>query len=145
MIFMLTQASKNINDYAITINIQDIFMAIFWLLLSIFVLYLIFILAKIYGVVKEFRNIARRNNQNIDKILGELPGITKNVNGITDNVNKASEAFMPSVENIAEASKEVTQNIKENNPLNEMLLGMYSVVKNFKKLMRKLSPEQDEE
>lgn len=145
MIFMLSQASKNINDYAITINIQDIFMAIFWILLSIFVLYLIFILAKIYGVVKEFRNIARRNNQNIDKILGELPGITKNVNGITDNVNKASEAFMPSVENIAEASREVTQNIKENNPLNEMLLGMYSVVKNFKKLMRKLSPEQDEE
>ena len=51
---------------------------------------------------------------------------------------------MPSVENIAQASKEVTQNIKENNPLNEMLLGMYSVVKNFKKLVRKLSPDEEE-
>lgn len=141
---LLTQAGKNITDYAITINIQDIFMSIFWILLSLFVVYLIFILAKVYSVVKEFRNIARRNNQNIDKILNELPGITKNVNGITDNVNKTTTAFMPSVENIAEASKEVTQNIKENNPLNEMLLGMYSVVKNFKKLVRKLSPDEEE-
>lgn len=141
---LLTQAGKNITDYAITINIQDIFMSIFWILLSLFVVYLIFILAKVYSVVKEFRNIARRNNQNIDKILNELPGITKNVNGITDNVNRTTNAFMPSVENIAEASREVTQNIKENNPLNEMLLGMYSVVKNFKKLVKKLSPEEEE-
>lgn len=122
-------------DYMITISIQDIFMSLFWIALVVLIVYIIFILARVLSVVIEFRNIVKENRQNIDLIIEELPEISKNVNGVISKVDHVGEAFMPSVDNIAEASNEFTGNIRDNNPLNTLLVNSYKAMGAFNQVV----------
>lgn len=126
-------------DYMITISIQDIFMSLFWISLVVLIVYIIFVLARVLSIVLEFRNIVKENRSNIDLIIEELPGISKGVNGVVNKVDQAGNSFMPSVENLAEASNEFTSNIRDNNPLNAVLLNIYKAVEALNKVLDSFS------
>lgn len=142
MFNLLLQASNS--DYLITISVRELVIALFWFILCIAMLVVVMILFKFYQSVKDFRLIVKENRENINKIMEEIPGITKSINAISSDIEHTTNAFMPSVDSAAEISNSFMENIKNNNPLNEFIASCYSVVANFKKLLNAIIPNSDD-
>ncbi len=57
--------------------------------------------------------MSMKKRPEIDSVIDELPGITKNVNAISGEVAHGMEAFHQTVDNLAETSDNVTDAIAE--------------------------------
>lgn len=97
----------------ISLTFKDIGMFVLWALLTSVLIYILMILIRFYRTFRKVTGILDEKSPEIDAIIGELPGITQNVNVITGEVAHGMEAFHQSVDNIAETSDNVTEAIAE--------------------------------
>ncbi len=102
-------------DTIITFSLKDLLLSGVYISLIALIVYIIKILMKINSSMKSINLIVEENRSNIDKILDEAPGISKNVNSISEEVAHGAAKFRGTVDNIAETSENVTGVIKENN------------------------------
>ncbi len=104
---------------------------------------LIAILLRAYKILGDVKTIIKENQTNITKILEEIPELSKNVSGITAEVDHLAKAFRPSVDNIADTTESITKTVKENNPINETILGAYKTVNNANKVVSEFKAKKD--
>ncbi len=115
-------------SYTITLNVKDLLWGILILALIVLVL---FIIALIYKAIKNLsatHKIIQSNGHNISKILENASNISTNANSVSNDIAHASNAFKPSVENIADVTESITQTFKDNNSINEAILKAYKFV-----------------
>lgn len=101
----------------IVFTLKDLGMFVLWGLLVAVLIYILLILVRFYRSFKEVMAIVDENRQNINQVLDEAPGITKNVNQISEEAAHFMTAFHGTVDNVAETSESVTGTFKENNDL----------------------------
>jgi uncharacterized protein YoxC len=101
----------------LTFSLADIGWLVIWALVSVILIYLVLILSRLYASLKIVNKLVAENRDNIDKILDEVPGISKSVNEITDEIAHGTQAFRGTVDNIASSSESVTGAINENNTI----------------------------
>lgn len=89
-------------------------MLVLWALLVAILIFILLVLIRFYRSFKDIMKIVDDHRTNIDKVLEEAPGITKNVNQISDEVNTTLKAFHGTIQNVAETTETVTGNIKDN-------------------------------
>lgn len=98
----------------IIITLSDFGRMILWAAFFVILLYMIFILRKIYISIKDFSKVVQENRNNIDKILDSAPGITKNLENISADLASDVAAFNGTVSNISSITEKITsiKNIK---------------------------------
>ena len=101
----------------IIFTLKDIGMFVLWVLLCGILVYIILLLKNLYSSVKVLKGIIKNNEESINKVLDESPGISKNINDISSDLAYDMSLFKGTVENIAETSESVTNVIKENNTI----------------------------
>ncbi len=101
-------------DTIITFSIKDLLLSGVYISLIALIVYIIKILMKVNSSMKAINLIVQENRTNIDKILDEAPGISKNVNSISEEVAHGASQFRGTIDNIAETSETVTGVMKEN-------------------------------
>lgn len=121
--------------FSAQLTLQDFFLMILWMALIGLIIMLIAILFRAYQAMRDIRKIIDENRQNINHIMNELPGITKNVGEVTTEASHAAQVMRPSIANIADTTESVTKTIKENNPVNEAIISAYKTVNNVHKLV----------
>lgn len=89
-------------------------MLVLWALLVAILIFILLVLIRFYRSFKDIMKIVDDHRTNIDKVLEEAPGITKNVNQISDEVNTTLKAFHGTIQNVAETTETVTGTIKDN-------------------------------
>lgn len=89
-------------------------MLVLWALLVAILIFILLVLIRFYRSFKDIMKIVDDHRANIDKVLEEAPGITKNVNQISDEVNTTLKAFHGTIQNVAETTENVTSTIKDN-------------------------------
>ena len=89
-------------------------MLVIWALLVAILIFILLVLIRFYRSFKDIMKIVEDHRANIDKVLEEAPGITKNVNQISDEVNTTLKAFHGTIQNVAETTESVTTSIKDN-------------------------------
>jgi len=99
----------------ISFSLKDLGLTVLWIMLIVLIVYIIRVLIRIHSTVKQVSKIIEDNNENINKLLDESPGIANSVNRISEEVAHGMEAFHNSVDNVAEVSESVTENLVENN------------------------------
>ncbi|BEP27697.1 hypothetical protein [Helicovermis profundi] len=99
----------------IIFTLKDIGMFVLWLLLCGILVYIILLLKNLYSSLKVVKGIIKNNEESINKVLDESPGISKNINDISKEVAYDLSVFKGTIDNIAETSESVTGVIKDNN------------------------------
>lgn len=100
----------------IVFTLSDVGKFLLWGSFLVILLYLIFILRRIYLAIKNLTVVVEENRENIDEILNTVPGITKNFEKISGDLAEDISAFNGTVSNIAGIAEKVTsiKNIKSN-------------------------------
>jgi uncharacterized protein YoxC len=99
----------------IVLTLGDVGKFVIWGALVAILLYLVFILRRIYIAIKDLTTVVNENRENIDAILNAAPGITKSVEKISGSIADDIAAFDGTVGNVAKIAEKVTslKNIKE--------------------------------
>lgn len=121
----------------ISFTLKDIGMFVLWSLIIVILYYFIVILKSLYSSVKEINGLISKNQDNVDKILKEAPGITKNANAISKEVADTLVKFRSSVDNIAESSESATKTLKENDTINKQIASFFQTISLLKDLFNK--------
>ncbi len=121
----------------ISFTLKDIGMFVLWGLLVVILGYLILVLKSLYFSVRDIRKIIKNNQENIDLILNEAPGISKNANAISKEVSDTLIKFRSSIYNVAESTENITQTLKENDTINKQLASIFQTLSIFKTLYEK--------
>lgn len=95
-------------------TLKDFGMLVIWALLVAILIFILLVLIRFYRSFKDIMKIVEDHRTNIDKVLEEAPGITRNVNQISDEVNTTLKAFHGTIQNVAETTESVTTSIKDN-------------------------------
>lgn len=122
------------NAINISLSFKDIGLFVLWVLLSGVLLYILMILIRFYRSFKEIMKIVDEKRPEIDSVIDELPGITKNVNAISGEVAHGMEAFHQTVDNLAETSDNVTDAIAEKSGMAgkfSSIMHTVSIIKTF--------------
>jgi uncharacterized protein YoxC len=98
----------------ITFTLKDLLLCGVYLALIAMIIYIIKILMKAHSSMKHINSIVEDNRKQIDAILKEAPGISKNVNDISEEVAHAVSQFRGTVDNVAETTESVTGVVKDN-------------------------------
>lgn len=100
----------------IVFTLADVGKFLLWGSFLVILLYLIFILRRIYLAIKNLTVVVEENRENIDEILNTFPGITKNFEKISGDLAEDVAAFNGTVSNIAGIAEKVTsiKNLKSN-------------------------------
>lgn len=130
-------------DYNITLNIQDFMWGMFILALIILVIFIIVMIAKIIQNLSVAHKILKKNALEVDMIIKNAASISTNADTISKDLAHASNKFLPSVDNIAEAGESITKTFKDNNPVNEAIVGAYKTVHNVNKLASQFKNKKD--
>ncbi len=123
----------------ITFTVKDMGMFVLWAGTTAAVWYLVLIFHKVFKTLSEVNQLIERNREQVDATLHEVPLITKNVQEITTEVSHASQVFRPTVENLAETSDAVTQAIRDNQSITEILISFFHILNTVKRLLDKLN------
>lgn len=109
----------------ITFTLKDLLLSGLYLSLIALIIYIIRILMKANASMKIINQLVKDNRENIDKILDQAPGISKNVNDISAETSRTLKKFRGTIDNISETSESVTEVIKENNNLVDSLTSIF--------------------
>ncbi len=126
-----------------TMTLQEFFLILLWLVLIVMIVMFIGILYTAMQTMRDIRSIVKENRENINQILDEVPGITKNVHEVTSEANHAVSVFRPTVDNVAETTESITGTLKDNNPVNEAIVSAYKTVNNVHKIVDGMSKKAD--
>lgn len=129
----------------IVFTLKDLGMFALWGLLVAVLIYILLILIRFYRSFKEIMAIVDENRDNINQVLDEAPGITKNVNQISEEVSHFMSAFHGTVDNVAETSEAVTGNFKDNNELVGQIAGIFKVLTTIKDGLERFFDKRDHE
>lgn len=121
----------------ISFTLKDIGMFVLWGLLVVILWYLILVLKSLYLSVRDIRKIIKNNQENVDLILNEAPGISKNANDISKEVSDTLVKFRGSIDNVAESTENITETLKENDTINKKLASIFETLNIFKSLYEK--------
>jgi uncharacterized protein YoxC len=121
----------------ISFTLKDIGMFVLWGLLVVILWYLILVLKSLYLSVRDIRKIIKSNQENVDLILNEAPGISKNANNISKEVSDTLIKFRGSIDNVAESTENITETLKENDTINKKLASIFQTLNIFKALYEK--------
>lgn len=132
-------------DTIVTFTLKDLLLCGVYIGLITLIIYIIKILTKANTSMKAINKIVEDNRANIDKILDEAPGISKNVNVISEEVAHGMGQFRGTVDNIAETSESVTGVIKENSTVVDGLTSIFHTAAIAKKSYDKLFNKKDED
>lgn len=117
----------------ITFTLKDLLLSGVYLSLIIMLIYIIKLLIKANGSLKNVNALIKDNRKEIDLILKEAPGIAQNVNTISEEVAHDVAQFRGTVDNIAETTENVTEVVKENQSVVDGLTSVFhtaSIAKN---------------
>ncbi len=109
----------------ITFTLKDFLLSGVYIALIILLIVAIRILFKVYSSIKNVNAIVEENRKDIDLIIKEIPGITKNANLISEEVAHDLAQFRGTVDNIAETTESVTGVVKENNTIVDGLTSVF--------------------
>jgi len=109
----------------ITFTLKDLLLCGVYIALIAMIIYIIKILIKAHSSMKHINAIVEDNRKEIDLILKEVPGISKNVNDISEEVAYDLAKFRGTVENIADTSESVTGVVKENQTIVDSLTSVF--------------------
>lgn len=98
----------------ITFTLKDLLLCGVYLALIAMIIYIIKILMKAHSSMKHINSIVEDNRKEIDLILKEAPGISKNVNDISEELAHDIAQFRGTVDNVSETTESVTGVVKEN-------------------------------
>lgn len=130
----------------ISFSVKDLGLGILWIMLIVLIIYIIRVLIKVHSTVKQVSKIIEDNNENINKILNETPAIANSVNRISGEIAHGMEAFRGSVDNVAEVSESVTENLVENNTIIDKMGSILHTFSMGKSLYDKyFGPEETDE
>lgn len=99
----------------IVLTLGDVGKFVLWGALVAILLYLIFILRRVYVAIRDLTTVVNENRANIDAILDAAPGITQNVERISGSIAEDIAAFDGTVGNLARLTEKLTslKNLKE--------------------------------
>ncbi|OPL07487.1 MAG: hypothetical protein AVO33_05025 [delta proteobacterium ML8_F1] len=99
----------------IVFTLNDLGKFALWAALIIVLIYIIFILRRIFMSLRDINKVLEDNRDHIDEILKTAPGITKNFDSLSKNLAKDVAAFNGTVENLANITEKMTnvKHIKE--------------------------------
>ncbi len=109
----------------ITFTLKDFLLSGVYIALIVLLIVAIRILFKVYSSIKNINAIVEENRKDIDLIIKEIPGITKNANLISKEVAHDLAQFRGTVDNIAETTENVTGVVKENNNIVDGLTSVF--------------------
>jgi len=121
----------------ISFTLKDIGMFVLWGLLVVILYYLVLVLKSLYLSVRDIRKIIKTNQENVDQILNEAPGISKNANAISKELSDTLIKFRGSIDNVAESTENITETLKENDTINKKLASIFQTLNIFKTLYAK--------
>lgn len=125
----------------IVFSLKDIGMFALWVLLCTILVYIIFLLKDLYLTLKTVRTIVKNNEESINKVLKESPGISKNINDISREISYDLSVFKGTIENVAETSESVTNVIKENGTIVDEISSVFHTLTVLKKNIDKFTKE----
>lgn len=129
----------------IVFSLKDLGMFVLWGLLVAVLIYVLLILIRFYRSFKDIMAIVDENRENINQVLDEAPGITKNVNQISGEVSHFMEAFHGTIDNVADTSESVTGSFKDNNELVSQITGIFKVLTTIKEGLDRFLHKNDNE
>lgn len=112
-------------DTVITFTLKDLLLSGVYLALIVMIVFIIKILMKAHSSMKHINAIVEDNRKEIDLVLKEAPGISKNVNTISEEVAHDIAQFRGTVDNIAETTESVTGVVKENQSVVDGLTSVF--------------------
>lgn len=118
----------------ISFTLKDIGLFVLWGLIVVLLYYLVLVLKSLYLSVRDIRKIIESNQENVDEILKEAPGISKNVNAISKEVSDNLVKFRGSIDNVAVSTENITETLKENDTINKKLASIFQTLNIFKTL-----------
>lgn len=98
----------------IIFTLSDVGKFLLWGAFLTILLYLVFILRRIYIAIKDLTKVVDENRTNIDTVLDSAPSITKNFERISKDLADDVSAFNGTVSNISGITEKLTsmKNIK---------------------------------
>lgn len=109
----------------ITFTLKDLLLCGVYTALIAMIIYIIKILMKAHNSMKHINSIVEDNRKQIDAILSEAPGISKNVKVISEEVAHGMTQFRGTVDNIAETTESVTGVVNENQTVVDRLTSVF--------------------
>jgi len=109
----------------ITFTLKDLLLCGVYIALIAMIIYIIKILMKTNSSMKHINSIVADNRKQIDAILNEAPGISKNANVISEEVAHGITQFRGTVDNIAETTESVTGVVKDNKNVVDSLTSVF--------------------
>jgi uncharacterized protein YoxC len=110
-------------------TLKDVGMLVLWALLVVILVFIVLILIRFYRSFKDIMKIVDDHRVNIDKVLEEAPGITKNVNAISEEVSTTLKAFHGTIGNVAETAETVTGTLKENKDIVSNITSVFNTAR----------------
>lgn len=109
-------------------SLKDLGIFVLWGLLVAILIYILLVLIRFYKSFKQIMAIVDDNRENINHVLDEAPGISKNVNQISEEAAHFMSAFHGTIDNVAETSESVTGNIKDNKDIVGQIATVFKVL-----------------
>lgn len=132
-------------DTIITFTLKDLLLSGIYAALIVMIIYIIKILMKLHSSMKNINAIVEDNRKEIDLILKEAPGISKNVNDISEELAHDIAQFRGTVDNIAETTESVTEVVKENQSVVDGLTSVFHTASIAKGAYDKFFSKESEE
>ncbi|PID82932.1 MAG: hypothetical protein CSB15_00600 [Clostridiales bacterium] len=123
------------SDLNITLNLHDIFLSLLYISLIILVFVIIGVFVRLFQTATVSMKILKANGTSISEILTNTEVITKNAGVASEEIAHAVQVMRPTVDNVADTAEDITDTIKNNNPVNEAIITAYKTVNNANKFV----------
>jgi uncharacterized protein YoxC len=95
-----------------TITVGELLIVLISILGLAVLAYLLILLSRVNGTLKNIQSIVNKNEKHIDETLERIPRVLENVEGITKNVDESMVYVQSTVENVSSMSDYVTDMVE---------------------------------
>ncbi|MCG8540538.1 MAG: DUF948 domain-containing protein [Clostridia bacterium] len=126
----------------IQINLNDLGMMILWAALLVLIVYLILVLKKFNDTIREVNEIIEVNKENIEKTLGEMPSIAKNIDEITGEVAHDVKAVRDTIDTITEKSGAAAKSLDDTDSIITGITAIIQCIVFIKNFLENVFPKK---
>ncbi|MBF8983667.1 hypothetical protein IZY60_08975 [Lutibacter sp. B2] len=121
----------------IQINLADLGIFILFILLTVLITYVIFILKNLNETMKVIKTTVSKNQKNIDEILNQAPSITANIDSISSDLSTNVKAVQSTIGHIITTTEMATASLSNTQEYFSNILGFVQIISKIKEFINK--------
>ena len=119
----------------IQINLADLGIFILFILLTVLITYIIFILKNLHDTMKVIKTMVEKNQENINEVLNQAPSITANIDSISSDLCNNVKSAQSTIDHIISTTEVAAASLSNTQEYFSNIFGFMNIINKIKQFI----------